>query len=85
MPTLLLLNREKFVPKTLFRHKNSQDNSKDKWGSVPVQDFSESWWDLSIKEIDKKLMEKYNIPENIQKFVFENIQERSEDNIVNFK
>ena len=75
----------KFVRALLFRHKNSQDNSKDKWGSVPVQDFSEPWWDLSIKEIDKKLMEKYNIPENIQKFVFENIQERSEDNIVNFK
>ena len=74
----------KFVRALLYKNKHSR-HSTTAWGSVPVQDFSESWWDLSIKEIDKKLMEKYNIPENIQKFVFENIQERSEDNIVNFK
>lgn len=74
----------KFVRALLYKNKHSR-HATTAWGSVPVQDFSEPWWDLSIKEIDKKLMEKYNIPENIQKFVFENIQERSEDNIVNFK
>lgn len=74
----------KFVRALLYKNKHSQ-HSTTAWGSVPIQDFSESWWDLSIKEIDKKLMEKYNIPENIQKFVFENIQERSEENIINFK
>lgn len=74
-----------FVRALLFRNKHSQDNSKDKWISVPVQDFSEPWWDLSIKEIDQELMKKYNIPDDIQKFVFENVQKKDESNIVNMK
>ena len=54
------------------------------WGAVPVQDFSEGWWDKSIEVINKKLMEKYNVPDEIADFVEKNIQGRSEDNIVNF-
>ncbi len=72
----------KFARALLYKNKHSQ-HSTTAWVSVPVQDFSEPWWDLSIEEIDKKLMKKYNIPENIQEFVFENIQKRSEENIVN--
>lgn len=74
-----------FTRALLYMNKHTQDNSKDKWASVPVQDYSEEWWDNSIEEIDKKLMEKYNIPQDIQNFIKANIQIKTEKNIVNYK
>lgn len=73
----------RFTRALLFAKKNSQDNSKEKWVSVPLQDYSESWWDLSIDEIDEKLFDKYSIPEEIRTFVRDNIQPRDESNIKN--
>ena len=73
-----------FCRALLYRNKHTQDNSRDKWAAVPIQDFSEDWWDKSIAEIDDCLFEKYNIPENIRKFVKENIQTRTEANILSF-
>ena len=55
------------------------------WGAIPLQDYSEEWWDKSIDEIDDELFKKYNIPEDIKQFVYENIQQRSEANIINYK
>lgn len=75
----------KFARALLFANKNSQDNSKEKWLFVPKQDFSETWWDKTIAEIDEELMKKYNISENVKKFVYDNIQTRDESNIINFK
>lgn len=74
----------RFTRALLFAKKNSQDNSKEKWVSVPLQDYSEPWWDLSIDEIEEKLFDKYSIPENIRIFVRNNIQPRDESNIKNF-
>ena len=74
----------RFCRALLFARKYSQDNSKDRWVSVPIQDYSESWWDESIDVIDEKLFEKYKVPDNIKQFVFDNIQRRTEANIVNF-
>ena len=73
----------RFVRALLFAKKNSQDNSKEKWISVPVQDYSEDWWNLSIDEIEEHLFDKYSIPEDIRIFVREKIQKRDESNIRN--
>lgn len=54
------------------------------WGAVPIQDYSESWWDKSISEIDKELIKKYRIPNDIAEFIDKNIQTKDESNIVNF-
>lgn len=72
----------KFARALLYVNKHSR-HSTTAWGAVPVQSFTEPWWNQSIADIDKRLMEKYNIPSDIQKFVFENIQERGENNIIN--
>lgn len=72
----------RFARALLYMNKHSR-HSTTAWGAVPIQSFTESWWSQSIADIDKRLMEKYNIPSNIQKFVFENIQERDENNIIN--
>ena len=55
------------------------------WGAVPQQDYHEEWWSKSIAEIDKELMKKYNVPQDIRDFVFANIQQRTEENIINYR
>lgn len=73
----------RFARAALYKNKTSQ-HSTTAWGAVPIQDYSESWWDESIDVIDEKLFEKYKVPDNIKQFVFDNIQRRTEANIVNF-
>lgn len=73
----------KFCRALLYVNKFSQ-HSTSSWGAIPQQDFFEEWWNKSISEIDEKLFEKYNIPENIRIFIRNNIQQRTEANIVNF-
>lgn len=75
----------KFCRALLYLNKFTQDNSKDKWVSVPKQDFTENFWSESIEFIDKALMDKYDIPTKIQEFVFSNIQTRTEKNIINYR
>ena len=71
----------KFARALLFVNKTSQ-HSTTAWGAVPVQDYTESWWDKSIEEIDEELFKKYNVPQDIIDFVKENIQTKSIDNII---
>lgn len=73
----------RFARALLYFNKHSQ-HSTTAWGAVPVQDYSEAWWDKSIAEIDSKLMDEYAIPEDIRDFVSANIQQKSESNIVNY-
>ena len=75
----------RFLRALLFANKNSQDNSKEKWIYIPIQDYSEDWWKLSIEQIDEKLFEKYNIPSDIVTFIKNKIQCKDESNIVNYK
>lgn len=75
----------RFARALLYVHKHTQDNSKEKWAAVPIQDYSEPWWNLSIEEIDEKLMDKYAVPQTIRDFVKDNIQTKNETNIVNFR
>jgi type II restriction enzyme len=74
----------RFLRALLFLNKYSQDNSREKFSSIPIQDYSESWWDESIEQLEHRLFDKYNIPEDIRKFVLDNIQQKTEANIVNF-
>jgi len=74
----------KFARALLFAAKNSQDNSKEKWKFVPIEDFNEEWWNDSINHIDEKLFEKYKVPYEVREFVNNNIQERTIDNIINY-
>ena len=73
-----------FVRALFFLNKFSQ-NSTRSWGAVPMQDYSEPWWNLSIAEINEKLFDKYNIPQNVRDFINKNIQTKTEANIVNFE
>ena len=72
-----------FCRALLFRNKHIQDNSKDKWKSVPVQNYLEDWWNKSIDEIDIELFKKYNIPNDIMEYVMKKVQKRTEKNIIN--
>lgn len=74
----------RFARGLLYMNKTSH-HSTTAWGSIPTQDYSESWWDKSIDEIDDELFKKYTIPDNIKQFVYNNIQQRSEANILNYK
>ena len=73
----------KFARALLYVFKISQ-MSTNAWGAVPIQDYSETWWDKSIAEIDKELIKKYSIPDDIAEFIDKNIQAKDESNIINF-
>ena len=74
----------KFARALLYLNKHSQ-HSPHSWGAIHVKSYKEEGCSSSIKEIDNKLMEKYNIPNTIKEFVFNNFQTKTEENIVNFK
>lgn len=71
----------RFLRALLYVNKYSQ-HSTTAWGCIPVQDYSEEWWNQSIDVIDNKLMEKYSINSSIKEFVFKNIQKKNEKNII---
>lgn len=79
----------KYMMTTFFRalmymNKDVKTSSRTAYSSVPVQDFAENWWNDSIQSIDKHLFEKYDVV-NFINFVQNNIQQKFEDNIINFK
>ena len=74
----------KFLRALLYMNKTSQ-HSTTSWGAIPVQDYSEPWWNKSIAEIDEELFVKYNVPESIKEFVKNNIQTKTVENIVNYE
>ncbi|MBX7225076.1 MAG: Eco57I restriction-modification methylase domain-containing protein [Chitinophagales bacterium] len=56
--------KSKFVRAMLGALKVTQDNNKDVWKFVPIQDFSRKSkidWTKTISEIDQQLYEKYNL------------------------
>ena len=74
----------KFARALLYRNKHSQ-HSTTSWGAVPVQDYSEPWWDKSIAEIDRELIKKYNVPQRIADYIDKNIQTKTTANIINYE
>lgn len=62
--------KSKFARAALGILKITQDNNKDTWKFVPLQDFtsdSDIDWSVSVAEIDKQLYKKYDLsPEEIE-------------------
>ena len=57
--------------------KVTQDNPRDVWKYVPLQDFSvdsDINWNLSVAEIDKQLYIKYGIDLFEQEFIENNVK-----------
>ncbi len=62
----------KFVRMLLGTLKVTQDNKKDVWKNIPIQNFSNKSridWKKSIAEIDKQLYEKYKLTKNEIDFI----------------
>ena len=74
----------KFCRACLYINKNSQ-HSTTAWGDVPLQSYSEIWWNKSIIEIDEELFKKYKLPDYLRNYIRENFQARSESNIINYE
>jgi hypothetical protein len=64
--------KTKFVRTMLGVLKITQDNPRDVWSKVPLQDFSlksDIDWSKTITEIDKQLYAKYELSENDKTFI----------------
>jgi len=64
--------KSRFARTMLCTKKVTQDNSKELWANVPLQDFTSSSdinWSCSISEIDKQLYAKYNLSDEEVKFI----------------
>lgn len=70
--------KTKFTRVMLGTIKVTQDNNRDTWKNVPMQDFtskSDINWTKSISEIDKQLYEKYNLNEEEINFIETKVKE----------
>lgn len=75
---LLSYVKSKFARVMLGILKVTQDNTKDKWLKVPMQDFtanSDIDWTRSIPEIDRQLYKKYGLDETEINFIEQNVRE----------
>ncbi|MFB3224892.1 Eco57I restriction-modification methylase domain-containing protein [Exiguobacterium sp. PHA03] len=69
--------KTKFARTLLGTLKITQDNNKDTWLNVPLQDFttnSDVDWSKSIAEIDQQLYKKYNLNEEEISFIEEKVK-----------
>lgn len=75
----------KFARALLRYNKFSILNAKSNWVSVPVQDYTEDFWNTDdIDKIDEGLFDKYNIPEDIRDYVRKNIQPKTVKDILGY-
>ena len=68
----------KFLRTMLGILKITQDNNRDTWRMVPLQDFTSSSdidWSKSIKEIDRQLYAKYGLDEDEINFIESHVKE----------
>lgn len=75
----------KFARALLILNKQTHNFSKDKPKFIPLQSFTEPWWNESIEQINEHLFDKYNVPQEIRDFVNKNIQTKTEAGILNYK
>lgn len=69
--------KTKFARTMLGTLKITQDNNKETWANVPLQDFTKNSdidWSQSIDEIDKQLYCKYGLTEDEIAFIEEKVQ-----------
>ena len=75
----------KFARTLLLDNKFDFHNNKSSWKSVPIQDYTEDFWNSdNIDDIDNGLFDKYNVPEDIRKFVMDNIQPKTKNDILGY-
>ena len=70
--------QSKFARVMLGIRKITQDNTKEKWNYVPLQDFtnnSDIDWSKSVHEIDLQLYRKYGLDENEINFIETHVKE----------
>lgn len=70
--------KSKFARTMLGILKITQDNPRDKWKKVPIQDFTKNSdidWDKNISEIDNQLYLKYNLNKDEINFIEKTIKE----------
>lgn len=70
--------KTKFCRALLGTLKVTQDNPKDTWANVPLQDFtaeSDIYWRASVKEIDRQLYAKYGLTDEEIEFIESMIKE----------
>jgi hypothetical protein len=70
--------KTKFLRTMLAILKITQDNNRDTWRMVPLQDFkadSDIDWSKSISEIDRQLYKKYDLNEEEISFIEKNVKE----------
>lgn len=75
---LLKYIKTKFVRVMLGSLKITQDNNKETWAKVPLQDFtsnSDIDWTKSIAEIDQQLYKKYGLSEEEIQFIESKVKE----------
>lgn len=68
----------KFFRAMLGIRKVTQDNSRDVWGMIPLQDFTDKSdidWSKSIHEIDLQLYKKYNLSQEEIDFIESHVKE----------
>lgn len=72
--------KSKFARTALGILKITQDNNKDTWKYVPLQNFTENSdidWSVSIAEIDKQLYKKYGLTQEEIDFIESHVKEMS--------
>lgn len=72
--------KTKFARTMLGTLKITQDNTRETWANVPMQDFtsdSDINWNMPISEIDKQLYAKYRLSDNEIQFIEQNIKPMS--------
>lgn len=75
---LLSYVKSKFARAMLGVLKVTQDNTRDKWLKVPMQDFTDSSdiaWSKPVPEIDRQLYKKYGLDETEISFIEQNVRE----------
>ena len=69
--------KTRFARTMLGTLKISQDNTRETWANVPIQDFtskSDINWDVPVSDIDKLLYTKYQLSDEEIQFIEQNIK-----------
>ena len=79
----------KYMMTTFFRAlmymgKDIKTSSRSAYSYVPIQDFSEEWWNDTIEDINKSLFEKYDAID-LWEYFNNSIQIKNENNIINLR
>ena len=75
---LLKYIQSKFLRTMLSVLKVTQDNSKETWSMIPLQDFSATSdidWSQPVAAIDQQLYKKYGLTEHESSFIEKNVKE----------